>query len=681
MAQNTKSDKLLKEAKDRLSYCINEENTARTEALEDLRFVHGDQWDENVFRDRIAEQRPTLTINRTMAFCNSVIGDQRMSKPTVKTIAVDSSADPETAKIFDGLIMAIGYDSNSDDAIDTGFASCVHCGYGAWRFKTFYEEMSFNQKVAWERIQNPFSVYCDPSAKELDKSDADYWFITEFYTESVFEEKWPKAQKNFNVDSGTGDRTSMWTESGSDNGQKKIRVAEYWYKVHKTRKIYLLKNGDVIDQNEYETFEGEWDIVNEREEEYTEIEMCIFSGAEILEKPAKWVSGKYFPIVMVLGPEMAVDGDVRYRSLFHHMKDSARQLNYQASAATEAIGRSPKAPFLATAAQVAGHKQMWKNMNNQNTPYLLYTHVAGVPAPARVDFVPVPAGIIEARNAAIDDMKAITGIYDASLGRRSQEVSGRAIRERRHGSDIATYQFVGNLARAIKLSGKILIDIIPKIYDTERLLRLRGEDGKEKEVTVNEVVYDVEENIERVLNDLTIGKYDIRINVGPSYQTQRQEAADSMLDFIRAVPNAGQITGDLVAEAQDWPNADEFAERLRKALPPELIKNDDDEPPQPDPIQQQAMQMEQMKLEAQQAESQAKVATAQANAEKAKLAVQKEALEIQQMQITGTQEVVQNAQQSPSLEEIMQAIQREIIPVVRQESARSVKQILTGRKA
>jgi hypothetical protein len=187
-------------------------------------------------------------------------------------------------------------------------------------------------------------------------------------------------------------------------------------------------------------------------------------------------------------------------------------------------------------------------------------------------------------------MKAIIGIYDASLGARSNETSGKAIMARQREGDVATFHFIDNLARAIRHTGRILIDLIPKVYNAERVIRVLGEDGSPRSVQVNsgqpqpvlgpdgKPQEDEQGQVMMALHDLTVGKYDLTVTTGPSFTTRREEAAMQMTEFVRAFPAAAPVIGDLLAQNLDWPGADEIAERLKsinpalqnKGLPPEV---------------------------------------------------------------------------------------------------------------
>ena len=616
-------DKILREARNRFKEASEYDEENREASKIDHNFENGDQWDEMTIQDR--EGRPSLTINKISGVVKQIIGDQRQNSPSIKVTPVDNGDDVATAEIFTGIIRNIEQTSDADSAYDTGFFHQVVGGYGAWRVNTEYaREDTFDQDIVINRIKNPDCVLFDPMCQKIDKSDARYCFVFEDVDRDDFEAEYPKAKMDGFED--TGDNNEVWLDENT------VKVAEYFRKTQYKKMLYQLADGKVIDGEEYanaifdteelpegmeEALQGKGvevegkflltpkdeilPIVNEREAECDKITWYKMTGTEILDKQ-EWL-GKYIPVVYVPGEETFVNGKTVLRSAIRHARDSQRIYNWMSSTSVETIAQAPKIPWMVTAAQIEGNEQEWNEAASRPKPYLIYN---GDPLssgpPQRMGGSTPDIGALQEAQKAADDIKATTGIYDASLGARGNEVSGKAIIARQREGDTSTYVFVDNLSRAIRYTGKILIDLIPKIYDAERVVRTLGPDGAEKFVTVNQVVRDPSSpNGQKIVNDLTVGKYDVIANVGPSYQTQRVEAAESMLSFIQAMPAAGQVMMDLVAKNLDWPGADEIEERLKKVLPPNLIDKDPSEM-SPEELQQYQKAQQQAEQQAQQAQ-------------------------------------------------------------------------------
>ena len=223
-------------------------------------------------------------------------------------------------------------------------------------------------------------------------------------------------------------------------------------------------------------------------------------------------------------------------------------------------------------------------------PYLLYkgTNVAGkqAPPPQRQPFAGPPAGIVNAKAGAAQDMMATTGIrFDATLAERTYDESGKALRELKRVGDLGNFHYVDNLSRSLRHTGRILIDLIPKIYDTRRVATILREDDSEEMVTIDPQqpqAYQKRQGsngaVEKLFNP-KVGKYDVTVSIGPSFSTKRQEAAESMIGFLKVLPNSAQLIGDLIAKNMDWPGADEIATRLASQLPPQVLNKSVDELP------------------------------------------------------------------------------------------------------
>lgn len=591
-----KSDKkLIEVALARFKIAEEAEMKHRQVALEDLKFKSGDQWPEEVKRQREQDRRPCLTVNRIPQHIRQVTNDQRQNRPAIQVSPVDDLADEKTAKVLQGLIRHIEYDSDADCAYDTAFEGAVTHGRGYLRVLTEYAHpMSFEQDIKICRIRNPFSVFMDPACQKPDYSDAGWGFITEEMKREEFEELYPKSEAK-----GVSDWETLGNHAPSWMKEDHIRVAEYYYIEQQKKRIVQLSNGQVIlaekldknDKGEYILEEG-FEVVAERESVIPVVKWCKITCTEVLER-TEW-AGRWIPIIPCLGDEHDIDGEVILEGMVRHSKDSQRMYNFWVSAETETIALAPRAPFIGAEGQFEGHEEQWNTANSRNWPYLQYkpTTVAGKPAPppSRNVFEPPIQAITNARLQSAEDIKATTGVYDAAMGNRSNETSGVAIQRRAHQAQTSNFHFIDNLTRSIRHLGRILIDLIPHIYDTERAIRVLGEDMEPEIVMINKYL-DEEENFKHRFD---IGRYDVTVTTGPSFTTKRQEAVEAMIQLTKAYPNIVQVAGDLMVKNMDWPGAQDIAERLKKTLPPELQdtgKNKKEVPPE---IQAQIQQMQGM---------------------------------------------------------------------------------------
>jgi len=553
---------------ERFDISFNLENQNRILAVEDIEFANNvgiGQWPEEIKEERKNDKRPCLTINKLRKFIKLLVGEQRQNRVAIKVKPVDDESDPAIATIIEDIIRMIEYNSNADIAYDTAFEHAITGGFGYFRIITDYSsEDSFDMDVRIKRIRNPFVVYFGP-ADEYDKSDAKWCFITEKISKTEFQEQYPDIAP-VNLDSPqTGEIYEKWFTPD------KVRIAEYFYKEPAEKTIVQVNDGSAVELNDivtenFLTSKG-YSIVKKRKVKTHKVMWSKICGNEIIEGPTEWI-GKYIPVVPILGDEINVEGKIIYKSLIRDAKDSQRMYNYWLTTATEKIALTPRAPFLVTPEQIAGHETMWNEANIKNKPYLFYNETTSA-KPQREPSPEIPTGIINQLNICDNDLNDTIGIFDPALGERSNERSGKAILARQKRSDLGTFSYIDNMRRSMVYAGKILIDIIPRIFDTERTLRIRNFKGDEALVTINKTIFD-NSGKEVVLYDITKGKYDVWADVGPAYSTRRQEAVDAMLQFIQYAPALATVVGDLIAKNMDWPGADEFAERLKKLLPPQI---------------------------------------------------------------------------------------------------------------
>lgn len=545
------------------------ETDDRLEAVEDIRFTAGDQWPDKIKQERTADDRPCLTINKLRQLIRLIVGDQRQNRISIKTKPVDSMGDVALANVYDGIIRNIEYQSQGPIIYSKAFEQALTGGFpGYFRILTEYAEDSFFQEIKIKHIPNNFSVYFDPSSTEIDYLDARFCFIEEVMSTEEFKDQYPDAYPSDFNSTTMGTTFEGWYE------KEKVRVVEYYYRMPYTKKLALLADGRVIDMQgmtEQDIAMSGLQVVSVRDSKCHKIMWCKMTATEILEGPS-FVPGKYIPVVPVPGDEIIVDGKRVRQSLIRHAKDAQRMYNYWRTANTEFVALAPKSPYLLTVEMLQGHESMWNDANRSNRPYLLY-NASGAGAPTRQAPPMASPGMFSEITAADQEIKDTTGLYEASLGQKSNEVSGKAIIARQRRGDIGTFIFIDNLSRAVAQAGRIIVDLIPKIYDTQRAVRMMGEDGKTETVILNHRVQNPVTGEVHIFNDLSVGKFDLDIEVGPAYATQRIEAAESMANFIQYVPSIGPFIADLLAEAMDWPKSKEIAERLKMYLPPPMMVN------------------------------------------------------------------------------------------------------------
>ena len=656
MADTKMSDKL-SAGKKAFQRCSDADQHNRATALEDIRFSRlEEQWPDEILKQRQLEGRPCHTISKLNAFIRQVVNDARQNKPSIKVHPVDGGADVETADVINGLIRNIEYTSKADVAYDTAIEGSVAGGFAFWRVDLDYAyDDSFDMDLGIKRVANQFSIYGDPDSTEADSSDWNVAFVVDRITRDEFKRRY-KGKKNIedgqvdvDFDSDAWSEDTTWTEDDT------VLIAEWWQREEVEREILKLSNGAVVSQDDLENDEdlqvalevGAVQIVSSRMAKSQKVTQTIMSGADILEERV-W-PGRYIPIIPVYGDEIVVEGKRYFRSLIHSAKDAQRMFNYWRSMASETVATAPRSPWVGPAGfAVEPHK--WATANTKSWAYLEYNPdvvaKAGPPQRQPLDGG-IAAGAIQEALGAADDMKAIIGLYDASLGARSNETSGKAIMARQREGDVSTFHFIDNLARAIRHTGCILIDLIPKVYNTERVIRVMGEDGTPETKQINKPFPQMDENGQPVMqeeedeygqkiqtavmaiHDLTVGKYDLTVSTGPSFTTRREEAAFQMTEMVRAFPQGAPAIAPELAKNLDWPGAQEIAEKFKAMFP---MPGKDQIPPQV----QQMIEQGQQALQALQSEVE------QLKADKS---IDQFNAETQRMKVEGDQRLKEQAQQ------------------------------------
>lgn len=604
-------EEFLTVARERFRTIADAEGMLREKMLEDLRFRASEQWPDHIKAMREQDNRPCLTVNRIPSFIRQVTNSQRASKPAIQVIPTGDEGDPEIAEVLQGVVRHIETKSDADVAYSTAGEHQCTMGRGYIRVLTDYADENpdrMDQVVKIGRIANPFSVYVDPNAQNPDGSDARYAFIVEDIPISEYRNRFPKSDlASLSMFTAPGNDEQEWLPDGN------IRIAEYFYVEESREVMILLENQEGVrirvPQSEFNAeLAADLNILAEREVTTRQVKWALINAVEVLEGDddltggVDW-PGKYIPIVPVLGDEININGVRDYRGIVRDSQDPQRMYNYWVSAQTEMIALAPRAPFIGAEGQFEGHSEKWKTANVRNYPYLEYkpTSLSGqqIPPPQRQSWEPP----IQAMTAAIaqsdNDLKATGGFHDASLGQRGPQESGRALRTRQQQDEMSNSHYLDNLGRSIRQIGRIVVDLIPKIYDTQRVLQIMGEDDRQRRVMVfagqqNSPTEDQVVPGVQGIYDIGMGEYDVAVDVGPSFQTKRQEALDAMVQFVQAYPDAFPMIGDLLTENMDWPGAKQLAARLKKMLPQPL--QDEIDPSMVPPQVQAQMQQMQMQL-------------------------------------------------------------------------------------
>lgn len=559
------------------------------DCLDDIEFtfIPGKQWDQRM--KQLRGDRPCYEFNKTRPVVKSVTNDMRQNDPSIKVRAAEDGH-KELAEIMNGLIRNIEAQSRAATAYDTAGFFAAAGGYGVFEIATEYcNDDVFEQDIRIKEKRNPFCVKFDPAAKEFDKRDGRFAFEEVDYTRDAFEAKWPNADP-VDFSSPTARAYGDWFT------EKNVRVAKYWCKHPANKIIYQLSDGRVIDQDDYDAIVdslGQEGVAPDgspvppltlkasRVVNYDRIEVSIVSGKEVLEGPFEW-AGKFIPLVPVWGESVNVDGEEFYAGIARPIKDAQRLFNWDVCVGQEVMANQPRAPFLFTAKMIEGYETEWSGLAANNAPGLPYNVDPEAPGqmPQRSQPPMYPGGFFESASFAADLIKSVSNVVDAPI--QSRASSGKAIQAVEHQQDVGNFDYIDNLARAKSFAGEILVDLIPKIYDTQRQIMVLGEDGKESYAQLNQSVQKPD-GTWHVINDLSQGKYAVVATVGPSFATQRMETLAAMSGMASSpIPEVALVTAYGTVKNTDAPGLGEVEKALRKlCIARGLIEPGEGDPPPP----------------------------------------------------------------------------------------------------
>lgn len=612
---------ILHEARERFRRIVDWESGFRSTYIDDIRFVHGDadnhwQWPNNMYSER--GERPSLTINKTRQHCLQIINDAKQNKPQIRISPVSDEATKASADIFTGICRHIEYISNASTAYDTATEHQVHGGIGWWRIIRDYEEDGgFEQGLRIQRIRDPMSVYMDPDIQEADGSDARFAFVVDDVPRDEFEVKYPEYTDT--IPQGTWAGTPI---AGGWLDDDHVRVAEYFRRVVIDDVLHQLPDGSTIRESEIGDGATVGDLrgisVQSRAVQREEIEWFKIVGGEIVDERIE--PGRYIPLVRVVGEETIIEGRLERKGHVRALKDPQRMYNYWSSSAVESVALQSKTPYIAAAESIEAFQSYWDTANSINHPVLPFNarddQGQPLPPPTRQEPPQMPQAYLAGMAQASQELMMASGQYQPTLGQPSpsEETSGKAISLRQRQGDNATYHYIDGLAVAIRFTGRILLDLIPLVYDTPRVLQILGVDGTVDNVALNpqqptalQTVPNpgaqqamgaapgqspppqqkMASEVIRIFNP-SVGRYEVQADVGPAYATKRQQAFDAFLQIVQTSPEMLHVAGDILMKSADFPFAEDLAERLQRMVPPNILGQGPS--PQEQQLQQQLQQ-------------------------------------------------------------------------------------------
>lgn len=542
---------------------------------EDKEFVtiEGKQWDVSARAKRAVEGKPTLEFNLLRTFATQQINTMRQNRPQIQVVPVDNGADTDIAKILGGLIKDTEEASNAEDATDQAAENAVYGGLGFIRLITDYvSDDSFNQEPRFVPIENPEAVLLDPLSKRLDGSDASKCLVVEWVKKSAIKDQYGEDATDFEVEGATD-----WENKPDDT----VLIAEYFYKEDVSDELLLLEDGSIAFKSELSEDDAVF-AVETRPTKRTEIKWAKISGSKVLETGV--FPGKFIPIVPVYGAVNWIGNERHVFSLIHFAKDPQRLFNYWKSAEAHILQKNQDEILVVEHEAIAGFEDEWQNPGKYATSRYRSRDENGTQyaAPQRISSAQPPTGILNATATSQALISDTLNMHAPQMGQDVNSQSGRAIGLLQRQADTAHFHFQDNLNKSLRQCGRILVDLYPRLYDTPMVRRIIGKDGEEEMVKLNaqpETPDEMSKAIDGVLNNLSLGRYDVRIDTGPSFNTQREQSFQLMMQVAQFAPGVMQSAGDLIIKDSPLVNAKEIADRIKKTMLPQLLEDDPNVPP------------------------------------------------------------------------------------------------------
>lgn len=581
--------------------------------------VEGGQWDAAARAKRTAEGKPTLEFNLLRTFAMQQINTMRQNRPQIQVVPVDNGADTDIAKILGGLIKDTEEASNAEDATDQAAENAVFGGLGFIRLATDYvSDDSFNQEPRFVPIENPEAVLLDPLSKRLDGSDATKCLVVEWVKKSAVKAQYGEEATDFEIEGATD-----WENKPDDT----VLIAEYFYKEDVSDELLLLEDGSIAFKSELSEDDAVF-AVETRPTKRTEIKWAKISGSKVLETGV--FPGKFIPIIPVYGAVNWIGNERHVFSLIHFAKDPQRLFNYWKSAEAHILQKNQDDILAVEHEAIAGFEDEWLNPGRYGASRYRSRDESGTQyaPPQRIGAAQPPAGILNATATSQALISDTLNMHAPQMGQDVNAQSGRAIGLLQRQADTAHFHFQDNLNKSLRQCGRILVDLYPRLYDTPMVRRIIGMDGEEEMVKLNaqpETPDEMSKAIDGILNNLSMGRYDVRIDTGPSFNTQREQSFQLLMQVAQFAPGVMQSAGDLIIKDSPLVNAKEIADRIKKTMLPQLLEDDPSVPPavkaqmtqMQQQMQEQMQQMQQMaqQLEDKQADRDVKIREAEIAAE------------------------------------------------------------------
>ena len=572
---------------------LNASRDQRRQIEEDLAFSDPSnpaQWDETIKRQRETDPggvRPCYVFDQIGQYVSNVAGQVEQNPPALHALPVGDGADKRVAEKLDGFFRHIEHTSRAQQHYARALTSAARTGVGYLIVRPEY----VNRALNWQEPRigsegDPLRVVFDPWSVEVDGSDATFGFVLTPISHREWDRQFKGKDK---VSFGDAER------SRSRDERESILIAEQWRTETQAKNMIVCigQDGDETALEEDAYWEAcqragyQLEVRGTYKDKVSCVKWSRMSGADLLTEETEYPASG-IGIVPVYGYVGWSDGRMHYCGIPRRAMNPQRSYNYHMSEMHVFMGQAPKSPWIAAAAAVRGYEALWDRASVDSRAFLPFNHVDeannAIPPPARTPLAVNLQNHVQGAEQAIRDIQASIGMYQASLGAPSNESSGVAIDARKQQGEAATAHFPGHLAASLGQVGKLCMEMIPRLLDTKRQLRILSIDQTPATVTIDpKQAGAFRETDQGLVINPNVGRYDVRVVVGASFATQRSQAQAAFTEMMRANPALAPALAPLWAQTLDVPHADKLAQVLTAVAPPEvkaILNPESDKQPQ-----------------------------------------------------------------------------------------------------
>ena len=575
---------------------------------DDMNFVLRDQWSA-VERSEFSRLfKPAMTFNKLYDVTKKVVGEQRKNKPDLIVRSLTGKSTQEQIDLRADLVRTISYQSQNDLVYQTAFKQALMMGFGAFEICLEYENAhSFNQVIRYDLIPDVSRTSFDPTALKPHKGDGNFCARQFVYTKEEFYATFPWVQNPVSYSDPRSLLDFQWETRDT------IVVCKYnrkeWYPV----KIYLLSDGSVVTEDEWEDMQKDFAIIKqvansaqvvgdmirkeiptiraERNSKDYKIRQYMLTQNQIIEY-TDWPS-KYLPLIFVDGDSNYIQGQQYTRSFIHEARDAQKFVNYVGSEVAAEIKNRRREQWIGTPDNILGNEQMWRNPELQSGILIAKPDSKTGQMPSKLPPWELSQSLLLQYQRGCQDMREILG-FSETEALQGRDMSGKARRERKMEGSMSAYVYFDNLNQSVEQGGRVVLDLLPTIAgEDERHMVVSKADGRTESVILNQRAKDGS-----IQNTLEAGDYDVEIDSGPSFAVQKAESLEMLQGIIQAAPQLFPLIGDIYASNLDVQFMPQLKERLQSLVPPDILaKEQGKEPPPPKPSPQDMMAQQQMQLQ------------------------------------------------------------------------------------